>query len=816
MKRTHSWGRAGSGHPPLRRMPAGRALLGGAGLVLYFSALAVLSQVEAILSGRSANPAAFDLTLTFHSQVGVNPLLDGSPGYIKQALGQLGVALLLHGHSPWWNPYAGLGSPLATDLQSAVFYPFSLIVYGLHLGGARVDLVALADMAIAGLTMYWLVLELGIGRFGALVAGTAFCLAGSFAWLGTDIGDVMAWAPASLAFTVRLLRPNKRSRAPDIIGLGLVTAVQILGGFPESLALQVVLLTLPLAVARLVRIRGFRRQVRALGAVVAGFVFGFLLTAFFWVPFITALPAENLWNHPGRSLLHPPGWADLVLFVPFAFGHWFNTAMLSVIDWYQLGGYLGIVATWLAAVAIFRGWKSRWDVVVPLAVSVALAVLLIGGLPPLNQLTQLRDLNRLPFARLTTAELEVAVAVLAGLAVQLRVNWKSWLGATMSCGLGIWLLVDLAPRGVAGRRDLAFAVICLTTAVVGIPVLEGAARLAHRHSARGLLGLAGPGLALVLVAVELLTLSNLDYRGLPSATGPSLSRPPAWVNYVKNHLDGGRLYAANDLLSPNYSGDFGIEDLSFEDAVEPRATDAFVQSQVDPGNPNSLAFLGNPMQLTLPQHLGGLELSGVTLLALPDPGCLPGCAHLALRFLDKAAGVGVFAVPDPQPMAWLPSRVTPGTRVPSDPLRAVSVDAALHETYQGGAVAKLVRSTTRCLKVSVRARRNRLLVLRQVKFPGWRTSVNRKPARLLTVDGVFQGVMVPRGTSTVRISYTPPGLHPSELLALLAALWALVSLVLAAWGHRRAGPRSRGAARPYRSHNMPRSRSPRSSTTPSG
>lgn len=769
-------GQRSVGAPP-RRLGG---LIRSAALVAYFVLLSILSQVQATLGGRSANPMTFVANMTFSSVqwASVNPLLDGSPGRIKQALGQLGVNLFLHGHSPWWNPYNGLGSVLASDLQSAVFYPFSLLVYGLRLGGTGPDLVALLDVVVGGLSAYWLARELGIGRRGALLAGTAYCLSGSFVWFGTLMGDVIAWTPASLACTVRLLRPASRSRLLDVLGLTSVTAVQILGGFPESLALQLLVLTLPLTVAGIVRLAGGR--LLALLRVAAGFGLGFVVTAFFWIPFVTLLPAEIVWNQPGRALLHAPVWANLALLVPFAFGHWFDTSSLSVINWYQLGGYVGVVATWLAVVGTFGGWHKHRPVVVPLAVAVLIALVCVGGLPPISWLVHLPGLGRVPFDRLAVAPLTMAVAILAGLAVTLQLTWKVWLGATLFSAGSLAVLVDAAPHGVA-RGELVFSLVCLASIALGLPAFQGAARWIGQAPARRLLALGGSGLALAVVAVELLSLANLDNWNLPARNQvPTLSRPPAWVGYVQTHLHGGRLYAANNLLVPNYSADLGIKELSFQDAVEPRAATDFVSRSIAPGIPTAQAFGGNPMQLTLPRHLKDLELAGVTLLALPDPGCQALCAPLRLRYLDRKAKVGIFAVPQPQRQVWFPAHVQPGRKVPKQLLRSVSVTAPLRRAFRGAASAKPVAVTASRLQLSVQAKGPRLLVVRQVNFPGWRARVNGKPAALLTVDGVFQGVEVPAGHSEVTVSYTPPGLRLGEAISLLAviagaaAIWTIL------------------------------------------
>jgi len=365
-------------------------------------------------------------------------------------------------------------------------------------------------------------------------------------------------------------------------------------------------------------------------------------------------------------------------------------------------------------------------------------------------------------------------------------------------------------RAGIARGDLVFAVVCLGVVAVGFPVLTTLARRVRRVSTRRLLGLGATALAVIVLGVELLTLSNMDWSGLSS---PRAVATPTWVTYVRDHLGNGlgdgRLYSADGLMQPSYSGDYGFADLSFEDGVVPRDEATFAESDVEPMNDNALAFIGNPMQGTVPNHLIGLELAGVTLLALPDPGCAPGCSGLSLRFDDRAAGVGIFSVPDPQPFLWFPTRVVKGNGVPAQPLVVASVASATsgppvtalrsspgHAAVRAGsdaeASARLVSADNSRLVIAVHADRRRLLVAREAAFPGWQATIDGKRVAEVIVDGVFQGVMVPSGTSRVVLTYRPDGLSAAEALSVAAVAWAVLSSALV-FVRRRGVPRGRRA-----------------------
>ena len=80
---------------------------------------------------------------------------------------------------PWWNPYTGIGVPLAGELQPGAFFlPFNLLL--LLKEGVLWQRIAM--QIIAGLGTYALLRELGLSRLAALLGGGLFSLNGVIAW----------------------------------------------------------------------------------------------------------------------------------------------------------------------------------------------------------------------------------------------------------------------------------------------------------------------------------------------------------------------------------------------------------------------------------------------------------------------------------------------------------------------------------------------------------------------------------------------------------------------------------------------------------
>ena len=59
-------------------------------------------------------------------------------------------------------------------------------------------------------------------------------------------------------------------------------------------------------------------------------------------------------------------------------------------------------------------------------------------------------------------------------------------------------------------------------------------------------------------------------------------------------------------------------------------------------------------------------------------------------------------------------------------------------------------------------------------YPGWRATINGKPAEILRVDHVYRGLWLPEGDLTIRTRYAPRSLT-------LGLICALASLALTAY-----------------------------------
>jgi hypothetical protein len=219
------------------------------------------------------------------------PWIDGNAGVTTQALSWLVADDWLHGRMPWWNPYSGVGLPLAAEMQPAAFFlPFVLL---LHLFDG-VTLLRIAMQSIAALATFTLLRQLGIGARAAFVGAALFALNGSFCWFASLSIMPIAFLPLLL---LGIERARGKTAAGESGGWAWVTvgiAYSLLAGFPEVAFLDG-LLALAWFLFRLATIPAGRARFAV--KVCWGGGLGLLVAAPAVLPFVVSLPDSFIGHH---------------------------------------------------------------------------------------------------------------------------------------------------------------------------------------------------------------------------------------------------------------------------------------------------------------------------------------------------------------------------------------------------------------------------------------------------------------------------------------------------------------------------------------
>lgn len=354
----------------------------------------------------STDPMMATSVMVTNSAAASKALIPGNPGWIDgcagvfvEALGRLVARDWAHGIIPWWNPYSGVGMPLAGEYQPAAFFlPFVLFL-GLPNG---LLMMKCTLQIIAGLSTYALLKQLRLDARAALIGALLYAFNGTYAWASDGPSEPIAFLPLALYGV-------ERARTGNWGWLALGLAYLLLAGFPET-AFLLGLIALGLAVLRFFQTGSDKLRFAlhiTLGGITAGLIAAPQLLAF-----LTFLPHADVGFHAGINDNALPHQAWAMLLFPYINGPIFYGSELDA--WYALGGYYGLVVPFLALCAT-GGKKER-----------ALRFLLLGiiiavvgkqaGLPILTQLVDLiPGVGHTVFYRLCEPMVESCLILLAAL-----------------------------------------------------------------------------------------------------------------------------------------------------------------------------------------------------------------------------------------------------------------------------------------------------------------------------------------------------------------------------------------------------------------
>jgi hypothetical protein len=672
------------------------------------------------------------------------------------------------GHLPLWNPYSALGMPLAFNWESA---PFSLPVLIGYLFPVRLAYTAqiVVTVVIAGTGVYVLGKVLRLGILGCMTAAIVFELSGPFiGLLGWPESSVMCWGGWLFAGVALILRGTKRAQA--IVLLAVVFAFAIYAGDPEGLfllALSAAIFAGAMLLLRAPALGGSGPVIRPVFDLGFSVIAGSALAA----PLI--LPGLQFAKGSNRSFvgpaLAPQGLPphELLHFIfqgfdglPLLHSEWFGVSAYEATC-----AYVGVTVLVLAATALVLRWRR--PEVRPIAL-VAVAMGLLVFVPPLVSILDSSVIRIYWTFALTPVVL--AVAVLSGIGMDVLV--KSYRERRVRRVLGIGfaaMAVSLGIIWLVGRRGLtplqahirSHSFIWPTIEVIaGLVVVWMLTKVATRTRARPISSAVGAGsvagsLLLLVVTGFLLTsgaplfASSSHYpTSSPAITSLKRSVGNAVVGFGASSLfpsslgimvNGNLLYdvqefATYDPMVPHAYFSLYKTQTSLlaeqEDIFSPAITSTQAARLYGIGYLLEPSGVPGPNGSVFDRRLGNEDLyrvpgaAAATLLALRQDGSFPGIF---------ATGTPV-TVAHPSPNAW----------------RMVT-----HGTTQSA------------------------LRLRLSNVPGWRATIDGKPAEIRPFAHTMLQVRVPPGRHVVELQYWPRTFSVGIIVALCAVLGLATLLILA-------------------------------------
>jgi hypothetical protein len=673
------------------------------------------------------------------------PMIDPNVGYITQPLGHLSAMDLLHGHLPWWNYFEGLGQPLAGEMQAASLFPLTLW-FALPAG---LLFFHISLEVIAGFSTYFLAKRLGTPIIFATAAGCLFALNGTFAWVGNAVLNPIAFLPMLLLGVEMIFDSTQTKNNRGWYLAAIAIALSFYAGFPE-VAYFNGLFTLGWAATRLFTSVPRDSRPRAVGRLgIAGAV-GIALSLPILVPFADFSKVAFLGNHTEAidGSAHISIHSVQMFFDPYVHGTMFINANVASI-WGGIGGYFTASVGALAILGLF-GKRLR-----PLRIYLV-AWTVIGLCGAWNFLELRKVWNLIPlienvsFGRYIMSSCELSFILLAAFGlmdlVESAKTKRLFTVTTSVMLLGlVWIVLSstkLNEGVIYGHRSRYIYALLDAIPFLAIIALLVLGRL-MKYKIVPLL------VALVLVGESLLLF------GVPSgASAKYIHVDKGPITFLQRN-EGQDRFLDFAVLTPNWGSEFGLNAINAIDLPFPKKFANLIQDQLYPGlYPGNQFVIHDGITGMIAQenelvaHFKSYEAASVKYLLIPRAlEILPALVKLGVTpvYADKIAAI--YEMPNPRP--FLSTK--------SSSCSVTSTDVAHATVTCPSGASKLIRT--------------------ELMMPGWKAYVNGKAVTIKTVDGVYQSVKVPEGTSTVTFSFLPPHEKYAVLLGLLAALFLVATWV---------------------------------------
>ena len=720
--------RRGSGLRRIGRVWSDRPLACSCGAVVLVVLLANLLYLTGTFD---PNPLGQYSNLALRTSRGIltgTNNIDPNQGFVSQALGHLAAKDWLHGHIPWWNPYEGLGMPLAGEMQSAAMFP--LVILDVFSQGQILFRIVLE--VGTGIAMLFLLRRLVTSEAAALAGAVVFALNGTYAWMFHAPGNPIAFLPVILLAVEQARAPSGWLRSGwPLLAVGL--ALSIYAGFPEVAFIDGLLAVVWAAVrASEMTFPDLRRFA---GRLAAGAAVGLLLAGPILVAFLTFVQGANLLDHSGAGLANAfldRSTALPAVVMPYINGPVFSwlaydhtTTSVAIDFWGNVGGYAGTALLTLALVSL--GGRRDRRLRIALAAWVVLTIGRTVGVPILRDIVNaVPGVGQTAFYRYSDASWTLALIVLAVLAIddlQRRPERRRALIGGASALLVVAGLAGLATKYHGVVHDAPYHWLWFGISVgVAVAIVAGcvAAALLSPPGLRA-------GVLATIMAVEAFVLFVLPQMAAPR----SVAVDTAPVRYLQTHLGGYRYFTLGP-LAPNYGSYYGLASVNINDEPLVGSYFTYVTKSLDQ-NVYPAVFTGtvrtdqagpSPTDELL-RNLAGYEAAGVKYVIQPQnsPRLVYAGKPLPTVFSDPIARIVV--LPDPQP---LESTVGGGCT-----LASASFDVTVADCSGAGS-----------------------LIRREQYLAGWSATNQGHAIPLARYRSVFQSVPLHPGRNVIRWSFRPP------------------------------------------------------------
>ncbi len=638
--------------------------------------LIVLLANAGILSGAFiCDPETLGSSLATSGAPGIVPgsacYVDPAVALLTQPLGYLGAQDWLHGIIPWWNPYSGVGMPLAAEVQNESFFlPFVLLLH-FHNGWF---LQRMLFQLLSGIFTYAFLMELRLGTAAALLGGALFSLNGTFILTAGTVTAPIFCLPLLLLGIEHTWHAATANRRMGWSLVPLALAGSIYAGFPETAYLNS-LLAGCWTLLRLAQSPGPARA-RFLGKMLLATGIGLALTLPLVLPFLAYLQSGNSGMHDftvlGDTTLPVPAaplqmlplfYGAIAQFAPPGTAHLFKDIM-----WVRIGGWFGCAPVLLACYALVAKAAPGWRL--PARALLAAWIILweardFGAPGLITAFNLIPGMARVDLIRYSGLSVEFAVFVLAAYGFD-----------------------DLSKRLPCRRAHLLWALAgflaCLALSLA--PVLHLSALWFHDYPRLRYFAAASfTGTALTVLILLRAMLRGRGMRAaqasiiaggvviflLPQLAGPrSATVDRQGITFLQKNIGLSRFYTTGP-FAPNFPAMYGIAAFNFVQIPAPKMFVLYVQRRLFTSG-DILIFLGYQAgQISaLQKNLAAYEVTGIKYVGAA-PGTTPFWTSLGPptgpgvnQYISLLAGQslsGTISLPPGSPVPLSGLTVTLGT-----------------------------------------------------------------------------------------------------------------------------------------------------------
>jgi hypothetical protein len=468
------------------------------------------------------------------------------------------------------------------------------------------------------------------------------------------------------------------------------------------------------------------------------------------VPFDDFLKVGFIGSHTAAvdGVVHLPNESISALFDPYVYGTIFSNSNVASF-WGEVGGYFGAGICVLALVGLagprlrsLRIFMGAWILASLAGAFNFLHARVIWNLIPL--------VNTSSFPRYVMPSCEMAMVLLAAFGVaDVAVSPRAKrLFTTAGVFMVLFLLVlvheaEAYNKGVpltGGARVILIGLALLPWIALALLLVLG--RLTKFRWAPVLI-------SAVIVGEAML------YFFAPTAESPKqITVDYAPIQFLQKNLHQER-FLDLAILYPNWGTEFGINSLSAIDLPFPRAFKNYIEDHLYPGlDPGNQFVVKGGMtgidefEVKIIHHIKHYEDASVKYLLVPSSIILnPELTKLGVTQVFQDSLATIYQLPYTRPFF--------STNSKSCNVTSAGDDFATVNCPSSG--AHLLRT--------------------ELSMKGWSATVNGEPATITTVDGVYQEITVPKGTSSVVYRFYPPHERYALLVGFLGGLFLIGSFI---------------------------------------